>query len=603
MPSKNLTFEELDDAQKAIVNTLNGPVVIYAGAGSGKTRALTHRIANGVLNNVYDPEKVLALSFTTRAADEMALRLSAMGIRNVATRTFHSAALRQLKYFWPDAIGGQMPVIIENKYKVLSQALPEFKNRSKEFISVIENAKTNRLDPDALTNLDHANAYQSYIDYLDKNNLIDFEDVLMLLVAILEDRPDLLNEVHRAYEWFSVDEYQDVNPLQQNLLELWLGDNDNICVVGDVCQTIYSFAGAKSKYLQEFTNKFPEASVFKLNRNYRSSNEIVDFANNLLAQMPNQKSTVGQLFATRNESEKVQINSFLNENEEAQSIVEEIAKLIDAGVKLKDIAVLSRTNAQLEKVAIKLEENNINYSIQTSEKYSLRTRLEEKITLASIHATKGLEWSNLFVMGVSDDLIPFVQAETEEEILEELRLFYVAVTRAKDKLFISWPKIRDLDGKERIMSRFIKKSSQSSENVVDITNYSINNVIKSAEKNLLKCKVCQKPIVTGAEVILKRCKNCPGVLPQEYIDAANEWRKSMSIQESIPEFLVFSNAALEAFTECIYAAKSEDDFLQIPGVDLEKFSKYYDDLSTILAQVEPKNEKLVVVDKDQGVDK
>ena len=339
MPSKNLTFDELDDAQKAIVNTLNGPVVIYAGAGSGKTRALTHRIANGVLNNVYDPEKVLALSFTTRAADEMALRLSAMGIRNVATRTFHSAALRQLKYFWPDAIGGQMPVIIENKYKVLSQALPEFKNRSKEFISVIENAKTNRLDPDALTNLDHANAYQSYIDYLDKNNLIDFEDVLMLLVAILEDRPDLLNEVHRAYEWFSVDEYQDVNPLQQNLLELWLGDNDNICVVGDVCQTIYSFAGAKSKYLQEFTNKFPEASVFKLNRNYRSSNEIVDFANNLLAQMPNQKSTVGQLFATRNESEKVHINSFLNENEEAQSIVEEIAKLIDAGVKLKDIAV------------------------------------------------------------------------------------------------------------------------------------------------------------------------------------------------------------------------------------------------------------------------
>ena len=123
MPSKKLSFEELDDAQQAIVNTLNGPVVIYAGAGSGKTRALTHRIANGVVNNIYDPEKVLALSFTTRAADEMALRLSAMGIRNVATRTFHSAALRQLKYFWPDAVGGQMPVIVENKFKVINLAL------------------------------------------------------------------------------------------------------------------------------------------------------------------------------------------------------------------------------------------------------------------------------------------------------------------------------------------------------------------------------------------------------------------------------------------------------------------------------------------------
>ncbi len=603
MPSKKLSFEELDDAQQAIVNTLNGPVVIYAGAGSGKTRALTHRIANGVSNNIYDPEKVLALSFTTRAADEMALRLSAMGIRNVATRTFHSSALRQLKYFWPDAIGGQMPVIVENKYKVLNLALPESKNRNKEFISVIENAKTNRLNPDSLTNLDHAHAYQSYIDYLDKNNLIDFEDVLMLLVAILEDRPDLLAEVHRAYEWFSVDEYQDVNPLQQALLDLWLGENDNICVVGDLCQTIYSFAGANNKYLQEFTDKFPEASVFKLNRNYRSSAEIVEFANNLLVQMPNQKSNVGQLFATRDQVEKVKVTSFPSENEEAQSIVDEISKLIDDGIKLKDIAVLSRTNVQLEKVAIKLEEKNINYSIQTSEKYSLRTRLEEKITLASIHATKGLEWNNLFLMGVSDDLIPFIQADSQEEILEELRLFYVAVTRAKDKLFISWPKIRDSDGKERIISRFITNFQRNEKNVSDNTNYSIKKIIEPAKRDLIKCKICKKPLVTGSEVILKRCKNCPGILPEEYLEASFNWRKDMAIQESVPEFLVFSNATLEAFTECIYEAKVEEEFLSIPGVDLEKFNKYFDELSTILAQVEPRKEKLAVVDKNSSVDK
>lgn len=603
MPSKKLSFDELDDAQQAIVNTLNGPVVIYAGAGSGKTRALTHRIANGVSNNVYDPEKVLALSFTTRAADEMALRLSAMGIRNIATRTFHSAALRQLKYFWPDAIGGQMPVIVENKFKVINLALPETKNRNKEFISAIENAKVNRFDPDALTNLDYAHAYQKYIDYLDKHNLIDFEDVLMLLIAILEDRPDLLAEVHRAYEWFSVDEYQDVNPLQQALLDLWLGENDNICVVGDVCQTIYSFAGAKNKYLQEFTDKFPEASVFKLNRNYRSSGEIVEFANNLLAQMPNQKSNVGQLFATRNQVEKVSVTSYLSEQEEAQSIVDEISKMIENGTKLKDIAVLSRTNAQLEKVAIKLEENNINYSIQTSEKYSLRTRLEEKVTLASIHATKGLEWENLFLMGVSDDLIPFVQADSPEEILEELRLFYVAVTRAKNRLFITWSKSRDIDGKERIISRFINHSKPTLENVVDTTNYSINKVTKPSERDLIKCKLCKKPLVSGAEVILKRCKNCPGNIPHEYLEAAFEWRKEMAIQESIPEFLVFSNATLEAFTEYIYEAKNEEDFLSIPGVDVEKYNKYFDDLSTILAQVEPKQEKLVAVDKNSVVDK
>ncbi len=585
MPSKNLFFEELDDAQQAIVNTLNGPVVIYAGAGSGKTRALTHRIANGVLTNVYDPEKVLALSFTMRAADEMALRLSSMGIRNVATRTFHSAALRQLKYFWPDAIGGQMPVIVENKYKVLNLAVPEFKNRNREIVSIIENAKTNRLDPDSLSNLDYAHAYQKYIEYLDKNNLIDFEDVLMLLVAIFEDRPDLLAEVHRTYEWFSVDEYQDVNPLQQDLLDLWLGENDNICVVGDVCQTIYSFAGAKNEYLQNFTLKFPQSSVFKLNRNYRSSKEVVEFANNLLAQMPNTRSNIDQLFSIRENVEKVQVNSYQNDDEEAKSVVDEIIKLVEKGVNLKEIAVLSRINSQLEKIAVKLEENNLNYLIQTSEQYSLRTRLEEKITLASIHATKGLEWNNLFIIGASDDLIPFVQADSDEEILEELRLFYVAVTRAKNRLFISWSKSRDQDGKNRIISRFISNNKQKDLNVLDTTNYSIPRISKVSQKSLLKCKNCDKPLVSGSEVILQRCKNCPSTLPPEYLASALNWRKEISLQEVLPEFLVLSNAALEAFVEGIFEAQPEDYFLRIPGVDQDKFNKYFDNLSTILAQV------------------
>jgi ATP-dependent exoDNAse (exonuclease V) beta subunit len=309
------------------------------------------------------------------------------------------------------------------------------------------------------------------------------------------------------------------------------------------------------------------------------------------------------LFATRDQVEKVKVTSFPSENEEAQSIVDEISKLIDDGIKLKDIAVLSRTNIQLEKVAIKLEEKNINYSIQTSEKYSLRTRLEEKITLASIHATKGLEWNNLFLMGVSDDLIPFIQADSQEEILEELRLFYVAVTRAKDKLFISWPKIRDSDGKERIISRFMTNFQRNEKNVSDNTNYSIKKIIEPAKRDLIKCKICKKPLVTGSEVILKRCKNCPGILPEEYLEAAFNWRKDMSIQESVPEFLVFSNATLEAFTECIYEAKVDEEFLSIPGVDLEKFNKYFDELSTILAQVEPRKEKLVVVDKNSSVDK
>lgn len=589
-------LQDLDDAQKAVVETLEGPVVIYAGAGSGKTRALTYRIANGVLNKLFDPTKVLALSFTTRAADEMALRLASLGIRNVATRTFHSAALRQLKYFWPIAIGGTMPIIIENKYKVLDAALKNKKLKIREVISEIEFAKTNRMDPESLSNLDFADAYQDYINFTDKNNLIDFEDVLMLLVAIFEDRPDLLSEVQQTFEFFSVDEYQDVNPLQQNLLDLWLGANENICVVGDIAQTIYSFAGAKAKYLEEFPHKYPNAAIFRLNRNYRSSFEIVDFANSLLAQMPSSKSSVGSLFPTRAKNEVVKIKSLSNDFEEAKMITQEIRQLLENGVEPKNIAVLSRVNAQLELLASQLESENIEFYMQTNERYSLKSRLEPKITLASIHATKGLEWDHVFVLGVSDGYLPFIQAETQDEINEELRLLYVATTRAKENLYLSWAKSRDSDSGERIISRFLNQKNKLNV-ATDETVYTKISRKNEITKDLMRCKNCEKPLVSGSEVILQRCKNCPSKLPSEYLLAAKKWRAEQAIIENLPEFLIFSDASLEAFVEAIFEVKSESEFLKIVGVDEVKFGKYFDELSTVLAQVEPEIEQLHPVDK------
>ena len=589
-------LQDLDDAQKAVVETLEGPVVIYAGAGSGKTRALTYRIANGVLNKLFDPTKVLALSFTTRAADEMALRLASLGIRNVATRTFHSAALRQLKYFWPIAIGGTMPIIIENKYKVFDAALKNKKLKIREVISEIEFAKTNRMDPESLSNLDFADAYQDYINFTDKNNLIDFEDVLMLLVAIFEDRPDLLSEVQQTFEFFSVDEYQDVNPLQQNLLDLWLGANENICVVGDIAQTIYSFAGAKAKYLEEFPHKYPNAAIFRLNRNYRSSFEIVDFANSLLAQMPSSKSSVGSLFPTRAKNEVVKIKSLSNDFEEAKMITQEIRQLLENGVEPKNIAVLSRVNAQLELLASQLESENIEFYMQTNERYSLKSRLEPKITLASIHATKGLEWDHVFVLGVSDGYLPFIQAETQDEINEELRLLYVATTRAKENLYLSWAKSRDSDSGERIISRFLNQKNKLNV-ATDETVYTKISRKNEITKDLMRCKNCEKPLVSGSEVILQRCKNCPSKLPSEYLLAAKKWRAEQAIIENLPEFLIFSDASLEAFVEAIFEVKSESEFLKIVGVDEFKFGKYFDELSTVLAQVEPEIEQLHPVDK------
>ncbi len=590
MSSQKQIFNLLDDAQLAAVNALEGPVVIYAGAGSGKTKAITHRIANGCLQKLYDPQKVLAVTFTTRAADEMALRISALGVRNVSARTFHSAALRQLKYFWPKAIGGEIPKIIENKYKVLKAALENkpIRGSVKEHQSTIEFAKTNRLDPDSLTDVDQASAYQAYIDFTDKNNLIDFEDVLMLLVAILEDRPDLADEVHQNYQWITVDEYQDVNPLQQRLLELWLGENRNICVVGDSAQTIYTFAGASAKPLEQFTNKYEEASIFRLNRNYRSSPEIINYANKLLSQMPKSNASVGSLLPTKPTTHKVEVLPFINDSAEAEWIAQSIVELLQKGAKETEIVVLARINSQLEIVAASLEELGVDFLVQTGERYSLRNRLEPKITLATIHATKGLEWENVFLMGASDGFLPFVQADTAEEIEEELRLFYVAITRAKERLFITWSRSRDTGGRERIKSRFLHNIEKSlTDPSGDETEFEPSKIKQIYKKETLRCLYCDKALVSGTEVILKRCKLCPSKTPQEYLESAKNWRTQQAVVEDLPEFLVLSDASLEAFVDALFNAENEEFCMKIAGVGPDKCARYFDEISTILAGVTP----------------
>lgn len=599
MPGQRQTLDSLDQAQRAVVEALEGPVVIYAGAGSGKTRAITHRIANGVNQKVYDPQKVLAVTFTTRAADEMSLRLSALGIRNVATRTFHSAALRQLKYFWPKSIGGEIPTVIENKFKVLAAALVKTslgssKSTIREYLSIIEYAKTNRLDTDSITNPDHATAYQAYIDYTDKNNLIDFEDVLMLLVAVLEDSEDLADEVHQNYQWLTVDEYQDVNPLQQRLLELWLGENRNICVVGDSAQTIYTFAGASSKPLENFSKKYQDANVFRLNRNYRSKPEIIDYANKLLAQMPNSSASVGSLMATKEPGSKVEVLPFANDLAEADWIAQSIVDLLQGGQKETEIVVLARINSQLQMIAAALEERGVDYWLQTGERYSIKNRLEPRITLATIHATKGLEWETVFIMGASDGFLPYVQADSPEELAEELRLFYVGVTRAKERLFITWSRSRDSGGRDRIKSRFLTKiDSELSTKASDETEFAPSKERQNYKKELMRCTICDKALVSGTEIILQRCKSCTSLTPIDYLKSALEWRTSQALMEGIPEFLVLSDASLEAFVDALFQAKSEEEVIQIPGVGAEKCAKYFDELATLLVTVKPNDNKLI----------
>jgi DNA helicase-2/ATP-dependent DNA helicase PcrA len=256
--------------------------------------------------------------------------------------------------------------------------------------------------------------------------------------------------------------------------------------------------------------------------------------------------------------------------------------------------VLARINSQLELVAAALEDRGVDYWLQTGERYSLKNRLEPRITLATIHATKGLEWNNVFIMGASDGFLPYVQADSDEEIAEELRLFYVAVTRAKEKLFITWSRSRDSGGRDRIKSRFLTKLDlESTTKANDETEFAPSKERQNYKKELMRCSICDKALVSGTELILQRCKSCPSTTPIEYLNSALIWRSEQAIAEGIPEFLVLSDASLEAFVDALYAAKSEEDCILIPGVGVEKCAKYFEDISTVLAAVKPEDLKLI----------
>ena len=306
VPDADDVLAGLDPEQRAVALAVDGPVVVLAGAGTGKTRAITHRIAYGVASGRHDPRRSLAVTFTTRAAGEMRSRLAVLGAHGVQARTFHAAALRQLRYFWPRVVGGQPPDVLASKAPLVGQAaarlrLPTDTAVVRDLAAEIEWAKVNALTPDAypaaaagagrqapggLAAVDVARVHAGYDELREARGRIDFEDVLLLTVGILEDRPDVADEVRATYRWFTVDEYQDVNPLQQRLLLAWLGERDDVCVVGDAAQTIYSFAGASPDHLLGFRTRFPGATEVRLVRSYRCSPQVVAVANRLLAASP-----------------------------------------------------------------------------------------------------------------------------------------------------------------------------------------------------------------------------------------------------------------------------------------------------------------------------
>jgi DNA helicase-2/ATP-dependent DNA helicase PcrA len=462
-PAKGMDeiLEDLDPEQRSAVTAIRGPVCVIAGAGTGKTRVITNRIAYAIAAGVTDSSKTLALTFTARAAGEMRARLRNLGVPNATARTFHSAALKQLMYFWPYSFGGSFPSLLTMKSGAIAEAISRTDaglapqtSTLREVASEIEWAKVLEIAPEDYVekalgagreiripnnkplkqNLeDISKVYQSYETLKQQERAIDFEDVLLLTVGMLEEDREVRERIRDQYRYFTVDEYQDVSPLQQRLLNLWLGNRDDICVVGDAAQTIYSFAGATSSFLMQFTKKYPKAQVIRLSRGYRSTPEIIASANAILRQ-GGMIGEHGHELASMNVSgAKPEVVGFDSNVAEAKEIVKKIAAIRAEHGERVEVAILTRTNNQLDAFERELAANKIASQLKSSEKFFERVDVRDAMRVirsASVLPPENGDWysdlhSVLRPFGETDYVHAFLRLakEMQADGAKNMRIF------------------------------------------------------------------------------------------------------------------------------------------------------------------------------------
>nr|WP_218881691.1 ATP-dependent helicase [Leifsonia shinshuensis] len=548
----------LDAQQRVAAEALFGPVCVLAGAGTGKTRAITHRIAYGVASGAFTPNRVMALTFTNRAAAELRGRLRQLGAGGVSARTFHAAALAQLNYFWPQVVGGQLPSVLDGKGRVLGHAAEKLGLRVdtatlRDVAAEIEWRKVSSLGldeyaaalasrplPGTLKAEQLVDLHRTYEELKDERKQIDFEDVLLVCAGMIETEPSVALQVREQYRYFVVDEYQDVSPLQHDLLRLWLGTRRDLCVVGDASQTIYSFAGARSEYLLDFEREHPGATVVRLEQNYRSAPAVIDTANRLMRGRSG-ALTLHAVHEAKPGDEVPAPAAFEDDRAEARAVAGSIAAELAAGARPESIAILYRVNVQAAALEQALGDLGISYQLRGSKRFfdlpevrqavmtlraasvaatdeplfksvsdvlrtlgwsvqppegrgAVRERWESlnaimglvdempegatfrrftdelmarqagqheptmaAVTLATLHAAKGLEWDSVYVVGLSEGLVPISYASSFEQIDEERRLLYVGITRARHRLRLSWAQRGTQPGRPvtRQASRFL----------------------------------------------------------------------------------------------------------------------------------------------------
>jgi len=700
MPSggpPQVLLEDLDDEQREAVLAPRGPVCVLAGAGTGKTRTITRRIAHLVAAGHVAPGQILAVTFTQRAAGEMRGRLRSLdneveggaGTGAVQAMTFHAAALRQLRYFWPRVVGDTGWELLDSKFAVVAQAANRARVQAstddvRDLAGEIEWAKSSLISPEQYAQevadsgrdipLDATKVAAVYAGYenlkarRDGSALLDFDDLLLHTAAAIETDTAVASEFRDRYRCFVVDEYQDVTPLQQRVLDAWLGERDDLTVVGDANQTIYSFTGATPQYLLDFSRRFPDAALIRLERDYRSTPQVVSLANRVIAVAKGRMAGSRlHLVGQRDPGPEPIFREHPDEVAEANAVSAAIKKLIENGTAPSEIAVLYRINAQSEVYEEALTAAGIAFQVRGGEGFfsrqeirqamlalqraaerdtptgelptlvrelleplgltdeppagtkarerwdallalvelveqevsvrpeldlralvsELRQRADSRhppvvqgVTLASLHAAKGLEWDAVFLVGLVDGTLPISHALSHggdsEPVEEERRLFYVGITRARVHLTISWALARAQGGRQsRKPSRFLNGLTPQSRR---------EPAPREQRKRgpAPRCRVCNGTLNGSTAILLRRCESCPSNLDEELLVELKEWRLRTSQEMKVPAYVVFTDNTLIAIAEALPADNAA--LVAIPGIGARKLEQYGADVLALVNQ-------------------
>ena len=649
----------LDPEQEEAARAIRGPVCILAGAGTGKTRTITHRIAYAVRTGAVPVGQLLAVTFTARAAGEMRTRLRALGVGRgaggpgVQALTFHAAALRQLRYFGPRVLGGPVPELVDNKIRLVATAAAQAGVREtdraalRDLAAEIEWAKVT-LCPPSLYPARSAEAGReppvpagtvvavmaAYEEAKARTGVLDFEDLLLVTAAAIEEHRDVAEELRSRYRHFVVDEYQDVSPLQQRLLDAWLGGRDDLCVVGDPNQTIYSFTGATPDHLLSFPRRFPGAIVVRLVRDYRSTPQVVQLANRVL-----DRRSALRLVGQRAAGPEPTFAEYDDEPAEAASVSAACRAKLDAGTPASEVAVLFRVNAQSEVYERALADAGVPYVLRGGVRFFDRTEIREAmlllrgavrsaesgekladlvrdvlsalswsagsapaggaarerweslaalvgvaeelaavqpdaglgdflaeleqraaaqhaptvqgVTLASLHAAKGLEWDAVFLVGLVEGTVPIQYAVTDEQVAEERRLLYVGVTRARESVALSWALSRAPGGRRtRRRTRFLHGIAPEA---------AAGRVAPARRRGAVE-------LPDGADT--------------ELFGRLRAWRSARAEAQKVPAYVVFTDATLAELA--VRQPADVPDLVAVPGIGQSKLDRYGEDVLAIV---------------------